>query len=343
MQGKQQATQARMEKATRELMPAASAGDPAALQQLMSVNPDAGMQIQGMMAKQAAQTQQAEQFAQGQANKDRRFGLDERKLERDLANDAAGEDDTVFMQNWAAFDAMPENTPTEIKKKEQAARMLGAQYRGRDADEVVGIKQRESDIEVDQLKKTQAVKLATEPELRKAIAAATAEGALIGTDADRLKGMQARMPELEEMVDSLRELTEDATFTLAGRGVDAVAKQLGFSTEGANASQRYLTIVDNSVLPLLRETFGAAFTVPEQDALRATLGDVDATPPQKMAKLEEFMTNKRRQVRSLARKAAKNKAEAKEAQGGGPAVGDVVDGYEYVGGDKASPDSWKKK
>ncbi len=75
MMGKQYAHDMKVQKATRELMPAAMAGNPEAMQQLMGVNPDMGMKIQ---TAQAAQQQQ-----QTQADLSRRtLAIQEAKLRR---------------------------------------------------------------------------------------------------------------------------------------------------------------------------------------------------------------------------------------------------------------------
>ena len=50
------------------------------------------------------------------------------------------------------------------------------------------------------------------------------------------------------------------------------------------------------MLPLLKPTFGAAFTVQEGESLRATLGDVNASPDQKLATLNAFMAQKEQDI-----------------------------------------------
>lgn len=118
-----------------------------------------------------------------------------------------------------------------------------------------------------------------------------------------LKQAQAALPGLNSVVDKLRELAPIATSTLGGKLFNAAVKETGFgATEGATARAKFIAIVNNQVLPLLKPTFGAAFTVPEGDALRATMGDPDATPEEKMAQLDAFIAQKMRDI------------EAKEAQ-----------------------------
>jgi len=79
-------------------------------------------------------------------------------------------------------------------------------------------------------------------------------------------------------------------------------KESGFgSTEGANARAKFIAIINNQVLPLLKSTFGAAFTEREGDTLKATMGDPNASPEQKMIQLEAFIDQKVRDIQSKQR------------------------------------------
>lgn len=117
------------------------------------------------------------------------------------------------------------------------------------------------------------------------------------TDFDRA---QAALPGLEKVVAELRELSNVATSTVGGKIFDTAAKELGFgATKGATARSKYVAIVRNQILPLLKQTFGAAFTASEGEALMATLGDPDSSPAQKQAELDAFIEQKRSQVQEL--------------------------------------------
>jgi hypothetical protein len=108
---------------------------------------------------------------------------------------------------------------------------------------------------------------------------------------------QAALPGLTEVVDKLRELAPIATSTFGGRVFDTAVKELGFgATEGATASAKFGAMVNNQVLPLLKPTFGAAFTKTEGDALRATMGDKNASVEEKMATLDAFLEQKQRDI-----------------------------------------------
>lgn len=134
---------------------------------------------------------------------------------------------------------------------------------------------------------TEAVKLAEK--------AATERGEVL-TDLAR---MEASLPGVKEAVDELIELSTVATSTFAGRLFDTAVKESGFgSTKGANARAKLIAIVDNQVLPLLKETFGAAFTVTEGENLKASLVDPDASPSQKREQLNAFYAQKERNIRT---------------------------------------------
>jgi len=112
-----------------------------------------------------------------------------------------------------------------------------------------------------------------------------------------LQRSQAALPGLKDAVGQLRELSSLATSTWGGSVFDVAVKQTGFgSTKGATAKAKFIAIVNNQVLPLLKETFGAAFTATEGESLKATMGDPDASPDAKMAQLDAFIDQKMRDI-----------------------------------------------
>ena len=131
----------------------------------------------------------------------------------------------------------------------------------------------------------------------------TAEGAAAGKQAvasrTELAEMERNLPGLFVVADQLDKLAESATYTKGGVFYDEVLKQLGGDeSPGAIARATYIAIVDNQVLPLLRQTFGAAFTKQEGDTLRATFGDARLSPQGKKAVLNAFISQKIRDVQS---------------------------------------------
>lgn len=132
--------------------------------------------------------------------------------------------------------------------------------------------------------------------VKKAEALAKAEGETF-TD---LKRARAALPGLKETIGKLRDLAPIASSTLAAKIFDGAVKQTGFgATKGATARAKFIAIINNQVLPLLKPTFGAAFTVQEGESLKHTLGDPDSTPEEKMAQLDAFIEQKIRDIERL--------------------------------------------
>lgn len=142
------------------------------------------------------------------------------------------------------------------------------------------------------------------PGLQGQIAGAKASGKetgqATGESTAKLQDMEATMPRLEVVVSELSNLGKKATYTMAGQGADAVRRQLGMGVgEGAIGRKEYISKVDNEILPLLRQTFGAQFTQKEGESLKATLGDPNASPEEKDAVLKSFIETKYGQIAGL--------------------------------------------
>lgn len=143
----------------------------------------------------------------------------------------------------------------------------------------------------------------------------TASGKVAAEVGAEAASLASKMPGLKTVVEELGTLADQATYTQAGQLWDNIARETGqMPSEGALARTKYMAMVDNQVLPLLRDTFGAAFTVKEGETLRATLGAPDKSPAEKKAVLEAFIEQKTRDLQALQSRA-----------GGGPAGSSDVD------------------
>ena len=142
------------------------------------------------------------------------------------------------------------------------------------------------------------------PAIARAIKLAEASAAEQGTVLTDLQRSVAGMPGLIEATDKLKELAMISTSTFGGRVWDLAVKESGFgSTKGSNAKIKYKAIIDNQVLPLLKQTFGGAMTEGEGLRLSNTLGDPGASPEQKLLQTEAFMEHQQRQMETLKRQA----------------------------------------
>ena len=143
-----------------------------------------------------------------------------------------------------------------------------------------------------------------QPNVRRAQAEAVIRGRDTGEAIAKLAGSEAALPRLESAITQLKKLGETATYTYAGQARDAITRQFaGEAREGAKSRAAYIAHVKNNVLPLLRLTFGAAFTVAEGDSLLATLGDPNASPGEKNAVLDAFISDKKAEIGTLRRHA----------------------------------------
>jgi hypothetical protein len=130
-----------------------------------------------------------------------------------------------------------------------------------------------------------------------AVADAKREAKDRGETVSDLRLAKAALPGLTAVVTQLKELAPIATSTIGGNVFDFASKEIGFgSTEGADAKAKFIAIISNQVLPLLKQTFGGAFSIEEGNSLKATFGDPDASPDQKVEQLNAFIESKIREI-----------------------------------------------
>ncbi|RLC31678.1 MAG: hypothetical protein DRH37_02510 [Deltaproteobacteria bacterium] len=175
-------------------------------------------------------------------------------------------------------------------------------------------------------------------EIATAVALASAAAKERGEVFTDLSRAEASLPGLMTTVDQLKELAPLVTSTIGGRVVDALVKEAGFgATKGSTAKAKFTALIQNQVLPLLKPTFGAAFTAQEGAKLEATLGDVNAEPAEKLAALDVFIGNKMRELQTSQRKLGEDvtpveeiraRAISKAVQAGGlsPTALDILGG-----------------
>jgi len=204
-----------------------------------------------------------------------------------ISNDA-----TSFAQDWALFNAQTPETQErmlEFKRGPQTANLGGS----------IAVLSPGGGIS-----RTYPVTLkpGETPEVKYQQAAATKAGGTEGTMMAEYDEMVARLPRLETLVQELSALGKVATYTVAGQAAESAMRQMGLEPgPGAVARTEYISKVDNEILPLLRQTFGAQFTENEGRSLKATLGDPDKTPDEKDAVLRSFIATKRAEVETRRR------------------------------------------
>lgn len=146
------------------------------------------------------------------------------------------------------------------------------------------------------------------------------EGKTAAETTGAYNSITSKMPGLEAVVERLDGLADKATYTIAGKAIDATRRQMGMEPrDAAVARAEYTAIVDNQILPLLRDTFGAQFTQKEGETLRATLGDPDKSPAEKQALLRAFIEQKQRDIQALGNQMqrASNPSQSPSSSGNG--------------------------
>lgn len=200
------------------------------------------------------------------------------------------------------------------------------------------------------------VDLAMKPQIGRATAFEEALGKSSAASQGELKEKVAQMPALEKTVGELSELGKKATYTTIGRGIDAFRKEAQLDPrESAVARADYIAKVDNQVLPLLRQTFGAAFTQKEGETLRNTLGDPNKSPAEKDSVLKAFIEQKRADIATgIAQTQSlddvlsnyQGSQSAPAASLSTPVKGDIIPGadgdYMFNGGNPADKANYKK-
>lgn len=151
-------------------------------------------------------------------------------------------------------------------------------------------------------------------------ATASGRGAIVGKDIGETEGLleraESRLPQLAQVTRKLSDLGQVATYTKTGRLVNAVIRETGNTPrDAAIARAAYISVVDNEILPLLRDTFGAQFTRQEGESLKVTLGDPDKSPEEKDAVLKSFIETKIATIQSAQRYLGMDVMSDEEAQG----------------------------
>jgi len=137
------------------------------------------------------------------------------------------------------------------------------------------------------------------PTLRKEIKLAETAAAERGEVLTDLSRMNAGLPGLLDAVAQLKELSALATSNFLGGVFDAAVKQTGFgSTKGSTAKAKMVAIIANQTLPLLKETFGSAFTEAEGARLEASFANPDSTHEERLAQLDAFIDQKTRTIKA---------------------------------------------
>jgi len=240
-----------------------------------------------------------------------------------VGEDEDGNDVFQLFSRQVVFDpATQTSSVNEIPIEGDLVTSTGETISQKRAEEVAAIKKKkEAEIiaEAEASAETAPLVAKTKAFIDTQVALAQKEADARGEALTELSRSKAALPGLRDTVAQLKELAPIATSTLGGRVFDTVIKEAGFgSTEGANARAKFISIVNNQVLPLLKPTFGAAFTVREGETLKATMGDPNATPAQKIEQLNAFIDQKVRDIETSQREVEQTSIPAAPGQQAAP-------------------------
>ena len=215
------------------------------------------------------------------------------------------------IQVFEYFKNLPNNTDRETMLRT----MRGAQY-----GDVGGVRSEMPALPGGQIRPLTS--LENEAAGQGAIAGRKSREQAFGTETGKeyanYQDMNASFPRLEEVAKQLSDLGKSATYTQTGQALDATRREIGMAPrQSAIARKEYISKVDNEVLPLLRETFGAAFTAKEGESLKLTLGDPNATPQEKDAVLRSFIDSKRANIQTKSRRFNEQSVPSVPARSGG--------------------------
>lgn len=147
-------------------------------------------------------------------------------------------------------------------------------------------------------------KLKLEPSVAEAVETAKLIGKEKGLTITELDSKIAAFPRLETMVKELDALSEVATYATLAVLSDTARRRAGLEVSVGGVSRAaYEAKLRTEIFPLLRDTFGAAFTKAEGDSLIETLGNPDFTPAERKAISSAFITGKLADIETLKRKA----------------------------------------
>ena len=137
--------------------------------------------------------------------------------------------------------------------------------------------------------------------------------------AERLQNQEEIYESSKQIADKLVKLADEATYSLAGRGLDLGAYALGFGTKGSVAREAYTQTVANELIPKLKQMLGGQFTEKDREALMGTLGNPNNTPAEKKAAITAYMETRLRDLQA----AQKEYNKVQSAKQGNQSISDL--------------------
>lgn len=212
---------------------------------------------------------------QAQANEDRKFNLD--ALSAGIDPNKIGEEG--YLESL------------QQQKLDQAKDLKQAQYDREDA-----VAKQAHEYKMAQIAAQNQAKKTEQSEYEKALGREQAKKE--SEAAERLQNQEEIYESSKQIADKLVKLADEATYSLAGRGLDLGAYALGFGTKGSVAREAYTQTVANELIPKLKQMLGGQFTEKDREALMGTLGNPNNTPAEKKAAITAYMETRLRDLQA---------------------------------------------
>ena len=198
------------------------------------------------------------------------------------------------------------------QKLDQANALKQAQYAREDA-----VAKQAHDYKMAQIAAQNQAKSTEQSEYEKALGREQAKKE--SEAAENLQKQESLYEKSSQMADELVKLADEATYSLFGRGLDALAYLFGASTKGSVAREKYKQTIANQLIPQLKQMLGGQFTEKDREALMDTLGNPNSTPAEKKAAIQSFMETRLRELQA----AQKEYNKVQSAKQGNQSISDL--------------------
>lgn len=119
----------------------------------------------------------------------------------------------------------------------------------------------------------------------------------INTVTGELAEFESKFPSLAENLQEAQSLVNQLPFGVIEEAAQATARAAGIETDSMVAESKFNSILDNQILPLLKQTFGAAFTAEEGRRLRDTI-EGKGGPRAKIETINAFINQKVKDIQA---------------------------------------------
>lgn len=107
---------------------------------------------------------------------------------------------------------------------------------------------------------------------------------------------EAALPTSLKLSENAKPLLEKATYTKLGRLTDTVAREFGYTTEGAKARAELDSMIANEITPNLKRLLGGQFTEKQGEEVKNMLFNPNLSPDEKVVQLDDYIRTQKELV-----------------------------------------------